>query len=103
MIWVSLAANMQHGIIGSKRLFYDWKSFNFHKNEVIMVEGWHKVYKSPHEFEAAIIKELLEDHGLHPVILNQKDSEFLLGDVGVFVAPEEAENALKVIESNQTA
>jgi hypothetical protein len=67
-----------------------------------MVEGWHKVFKSEHEFEAALIKELLEDSGLHPVVLNQKDSEFLLGDVGVFVAPEEGEMALEVIETNQS-
>ena len=67
-----------------------------------MVEGWHKVFKSTHAFEAAIIKELLEDNGLHPVVLNQKDSEFLLGDVGVFVAQEEGEKALEIIESNQS-
>ena len=67
-----------------------------------MVEGWNKVFTSTEEFEAALIKELLEANGLHPVLLSQKDSEFLLGEVGVFVAPEEAEQAFSVIESNQS-
>lgn len=66
-----------------------------------MIEGWNKVFTSPQEFEAVLIKDLLEEHGLHPVILNQKDSEFLLGEVGVFVTPEEAEKAFAVIESNK--
>lgn len=66
-----------------------------------MIEGWNKVFTSPQEFEAVIIKDLLEENGLHPVLLSQKDSEFLLGEVGVFVAPEEAEKAFLVIEANQ--
>ena len=84
-----------------KRLFYDLNKV-IHKKKNIMVEGWYKVFKSTEEFEAVIIKELLEENGLHPVLLNQKDSEFLLGDVGVFVAPEEGEMALEVIETNQS-
>ena len=68
-----------------------------------MIEGWNKVFTSPEEFEAVLIRDLLEENGLHPVMLSQKDSEFLLGEVGVFVAPEEAEKAFSVIESNRAA
>ena len=62
-----------------------------------MVEGWEMVFSSTAEFEAKIILELLEKSGLHPVILNRRDNEFQIGDVEVYVAPEEKEQAETVI------
>jgi hypothetical protein len=65
-----------------------------------MVEGWVMVHRSSHEYQASVIVDVLERHGLHPVILDRKDDEFLIGDVEVYVAPEEAENARRVISEN---
>ena len=65
-----------------------------------MVEGWELVFSSTAEFEATIILELLEKHELHPVILNRRDNEFQIGDVEVYVAPEEKEAALRVIKGD---
>lgn len=62
-----------------------------------MVEGWEMVFSSTAEFEAKIILELLESHKLHPVILNRRDNEFQIGDVEVYVAPEEKEQAEALI------
>lgn len=66
-----------------------------------MVEGWFKIYSADQEFKAELIKSLLENHGLHPVVLDRKDDEFRLGFAEVYVAPEEAEMAVKIIKENQ--
>ena len=63
-----------------------------------MVEGWVSVYRTAHEYQASLVKDILEKHGLHPVILDRKDDEFMIGEVDVFVAPEEAAEARAVLE-----
>ena len=65
-----------------------------------MVEGWVMIHRSSHEYQASIIKDILELHGLHPVLLDRKDDEFLIGEVEIFVSPEEADKARKVISEN---
>ncbi|HLF62579.1 MAG TPA: DUF2007 domain-containing protein [Saprospiraceae bacterium] len=65
-----------------------------------MVEGWTVVYRAAYEYQASLVADILEEHGLHPVLLDRKDDEFLIGDVEVYVAPEEAEQAKKLISEN---
>jgi hypothetical protein len=65
-----------------------------------MVEGWNVVYRSAHEYQASLVADILEENGLHPVMLDRKDDEFLIGEVEVYVAPEEAEQALKLIRES---
>lgn len=60
------------------------------------------VHRSAHEYQASVVKDLLEKHGLHPVILDRKDDEFLIGEVEVFVAPEEEADARQIISENIT-
>lgn len=67
-----------------------------------MVSGWHKVYTGEHEYQAQLIVELLEAHGLHPVLLDRKDDEFRIGEAEVYVAPEELEAARRAIRENRT-
>jgi len=66
-----------------------------------MVEGWLKVYSADEEYQAEVIKHLLENSGLHPVILDRKDDEFRLGFAEVYVSPEEADRAFDIITKNQ--
>ena len=66
-----------------------------------MVEGWLKIFSGDEEYQAEVIKSLLEHNGLHPVILDRKDDEFRLGYAEVYVAPEEADQAFKLIAQNQ--
>ena len=66
-----------------------------------MVEGWIKIHTSGEEYQGALIVELLKNHGLHPVLLDQRDDEFRFGDVEVYVAPEEVEQAKKILAQNQ--
>lgn len=66
-----------------------------------MIEDWIRIYTSSEEYQAALIVELLKNHGLHPVLMDRRDDEFLIGEAEVYVAPEEAEDAQKVIDSNK--
>jgi hypothetical protein len=65
-----------------------------------MEEGWILVYRTDEEYKAEIIRQLLENHQLHPVMLDQKDDEFRIGDVEIYVSPLEVEDARLVIEQN---
>lgn len=58
------------------------------------------VYRSAHEYQASVVKDLLETHKLHPVVLDRKDDEFHIGEVEVFVAPEEEADARRIISEN---
>jgi hypothetical protein len=65
-----------------------------------MEEGWILVYRTDEEYKAEIIRQLLENHQLHPVMLDQKDDEFRIGDVEIYVSPLEVEDARLVIEQS---
>jgi hypothetical protein len=67
------------------------------------IEGWIKIFRSREEYQAIIIKDLLEKSELHPVLINHRDSEFFIGETEVYVAPEEFEKARKVIQDNQAS
>lgn len=66
-----------------------------------MEEGWVKIYVSAEEYQAVLIKELLENHGLHPVYMDKRDDEFRLGEAQVYIAPEELERAKEVMAENK--
>ena len=65
-----------------------------------MVEGWVMVHRSSHEYQGSVIVDVLEKFGLHPVLLDRKDDEFMIGDVEIYVAPEEEDEARRIIAEN---
>ena len=63
------------------------------------MNSWQNVYHSENEYRAKIVRDILDESGLSPVILNKKDRS--LNDFGGFdvvVKPEEVMEALKIIE-----
>ena len=66
-----------------------------------MEESWICIYQADEEYKAEIIKQLLEKHDLHPVLMDHKDDEFRIGQVELYISPLEAESAKMVIEQNQ--
>ncbi len=66
-----------------------------------MVEDWKLIYRSTEEYKAEIIKQLLTDNGLHPVLLDHKDSEFGLGEAEIYISPLELVEAKRVMEENE--
>ncbi len=65
-----------------------------------MEKDWIMIYQADEEYKADIIRQLLENHGLHPVLMDKKDDEFRIGQVEIFIAPEEAEQATRVMTEN---
>lgn len=66
-----------------------------------MEAGWIKVFSANEEYQAEVIKSLLENNGLLPVLLDKKDDEFRIGVAEIYVAPQEAEKAKTIITENQ--
>ena len=66
-----------------------------------MEKGWVICYQADEEYMAELVVKLLENHGLHPVMMDHRDSEFRVGNVEVYISPQEREKALKIIEENQ--
>lgn len=60
--------------------------------------SWQKVYQNNLEHKASIVKSILDDYDLNPVIVNKKDSSYQLGYYEVHVAPDNVIKALKIIE-----
>ena len=65
-----------------------------------MEKDWIKVYTAPEEYHAKLILSLLENHELHPVMMDKKDDGFRIGHAEVYVPPGEAEKAFHIIKSN---
>lgn len=66
-----------------------------------MEAGWIKVFTADEEYQAEVIKSLLEKNGFLPVLLDKKDDEFRIGVAEIYVAPEEAEKAKAIIVENR--
>lgn len=64
------------------------------------MDNWVSVFTTNEEFEAERITELLIDSNIPAVILNQKDSSYImLGEINVMVNKEHKEEAEKVIKN----
>lgn len=61
-----------------------------------MVE-WQKVYQDPQQYRAEIVKAILEEHDLDPVLVDKKDSAYQFGHFEVHVAADNVIRALKII------
>ena len=59
---------------------------------------WQKVYEDTTSYRAEIVKALLDDHDMHPVLINKKDSSYQLGHFEVHVKPDHVLRAIKVIK-----
>ena len=60
-----------------------------------MEKGWIKIFTTSDAVQAQIVKDLLQNHGISSVIINKKDSSYVvIGDVEVYV---QRDNAMKAI------
>jgi len=60
--------------------------------------SWKTVYKTENSQRAEIVKAILAEKGLSPVVINKKDSAYLFGLMGVQVNVEEVLTAIRIIE-----
>lgn len=62
-----------------------------------MEDNWIKVYSAGQLYQVELVKGILDQSGIESVILNQSDSEFLLGEVELYVETENLEMAKNLI------
>jgi len=62
-----------------------------------MEDTWVKVYSADNEYAVEIVKGLLDESGIESVILNRKDSEFLIGEVELYVENKDFTSATEII------
>ena len=63
------------------------------------MDNWVSVFTTHQVHQAEIVKTLLEEEDLRPVIINKRDSSYKLGYYEVFVLQEEALKATNLIEN----
>ena len=59
------------------------------------------VFTTSQEYEAFLVKGLLEDNGIEAGVINKKDSEFLFGHAEVYVKAADKEKALDIIDKRE--
>jgi hypothetical protein len=63
-----------------------------------MEKDWKQVFLTGEEYKAEIAREVLENHGIKAVVINQKDSSYLaFGDVEVYVNETDEQQALEIL------
>ena len=61
---------------------------------------WQKVYSDQQEYRAQIVKKILEQEGLHPILVNKKDSSYHWGQIEVHVESSDVLMAIKIINND---
>lgn len=62
-----------------------------------MEDNWQLVYSTGKAFDAEIVRGLLENAGLEPIVMNKQDSSYMFGEIEVYVHPNQYEQAIKII------
>lgn len=61
------------------------------------MSDWQRVYQDASEQRAEIVRAILEDMDMNPVLLNKQDSAYRFGSFEVMVSSDYVLKALKVI------
>lgn len=65
-----------------------------------MEDNWQLVYSTTKSFEAEMVRGLLMNAGLEPIVMNRQDSMYMFGEIEVFVHPDQYEQAINIIKSS---
>lgn len=61
---------------------------------------WKVIFKTNKQYEAEIVKDVLESHYLQPVIVNKKDSSYHFGNFEIHISTEQAMEAMQIIRND---
>jgi len=64
------------------------------------MDNWQSVFKDERQHRIEIVKAVLEDHHMNPVVVNKKISGYGLGNFEVRVAPDFVLKAIKLIKED---
>lgn len=67
---------------------------------MVIMGKWMKVFNTENPIRAEIVKDLLEEKGLSPVIINKKESATQIGFCEVLVIQDEVLSAKKIVEND---
>nr|NQU93186.1 DUF2007 domain-containing protein [Bacteroidota bacterium] len=62
-----------------------------------MEENWVNIYSADKLYKVELVKGILERNEIESVIMNKRDSEFLIGEVELFVDAKNEDKALQLI------
>jgi len=65
-----------------------------------MDRNWKRVYFTGQIHRAEIVKSILEDNDIPSVIVDKRDSSYLVGDIELFVRPEDEILSKLIIEQH---
>jgi hypothetical protein len=68
--------------------------------ELNQMNDWQAVFKDDREHRAEIVKAVLDDMGMNPVLVNKKVSQYGFGNFEIFVSPDFVIRALKTIKED---
>ncbi len=61
------------------------------------MRDWQSVYRDQLQYRAEIVKAVLQDYDMNPVLLSKMDSSHYIGHYEVHVAPDHVMRAIKII------
>lgn len=64
------------------------------------MNNWQAVYKDEKEHRVEIVKAVLEDNEMYPVVVNKKISQHGIGNYEILVAPDHVIRAIKIIKDD---
>jgi hypothetical protein len=67
----------------------------------MMETGWKKVFGTTHLMQAEWLKSVLEENGIAAVVLNKRDSALTVGEIELYVQPDNVMAALNLIEKSE--
>jgi len=63
-----------------------------------MEKDWVSIYSTNKLYQAEMVKQMLEDNNIFSVIMNQKDSSYLIGSIELYVEQKHEEKAKELIK-----
>ena len=63
------------------------------------MENWIRIYATNEAHKAEVVKDLLINENIEAVVMNKKDSSYLLGEVELYIQPEDEHLAIELIKS----
>jgi hypothetical protein len=66
-----------------------------------MDKNWVKIYVTSDVYKAELLKGLLIDNGINAVVVNKKDSVYLIGDAELFVSSDHVMIAKRLINKHE--
>jgi hypothetical protein len=66
-----------------------------------MKADWLKIYTTSELYKAEMVRQILLDHGIEAVIMNQQDSVYRFGEIKVYVSKVDLDAAQEIVAGNE--